>query len=104
MENEYSKTERIEDAQLESALAFRSWKEKHDKKKEAMLEAFREIHGQYGVDAETAFMAFGLADADEAFAKAIAERAIKDLSAAVVWEAFNILNELRKEGKIKEDE
>lgn len=40
MENEYSKTERIEDAQLDSALAFHSWKEKN---KEKAMKVFKGV-------------------------------------------------------------
>lgn len=104
--------ENYESAQAEAAITYAAYGEVKQKRKEAMLDAYREIRaGGDAIDAETAFFSFGQFDADAVIARAgMAEtpeqrkEVVGQLAAPFIWTAFQILDELRKEGKIKEGE
>lgn len=104
--------EKYENAQAEAAIAYAAYGEVKQKRKDAMLDAYREIRaGGDAIDAETAFFSFGQFDADAVLAKLRMAETPEDrnevagqLAAPFIWTAFQILDELRKEGKIKEGE
>ena len=94
--------------QMDASVCYRNFKELHDIKKEAMLGAFNQMRERDSVDAETAFFTFGETDAAEivnAINRATRPQDVAGLVAGLCHAlAFLVMEQLKAEGKIKEDE